>query len=75
MRLKIGYLDLIGVEFHPIAASIQDFYPFNFGLLVIHENFHVIPIDQIEINLVIVVPYGHYESAILVQQGDLLIQA
>lgn len=53
---------------------VQLLYPFDTGLLVIHENFQVNTAKQIQVYLVTIISDGHYKRSVLVKKANLFRQ-
>ena len=71
---KIGKLDLVGVKFHSRVVHVELLDLLDARQLMIDKNLQINISQQIQVNLVAVVSYGHDKRTALIKKVDLLRQ-
>jgi hypothetical protein len=66
--------DLVGIEFHPRMAAVQQINFVDVRSFVVYKNLNVLISQQKKIHFVTIVSNGHYKRGVLVERLHTLFQ-
>lgn len=67
----VGKLDLIRIKLHAGMIHIELLNFFDTRLFVIDKNLQVDVAQQIQVNFITIVPYGHHKCSIFIKKVNL----